>query len=109
MLNRGEIYFVNLNPTKGREQAGSRPVLIVSSDAINHQPLVVAVVVGISGKNVSRDYPSNVRVTAKESGLREDTVFLCFHPISGPGAFCRSRCRQTKSCRRFAGIQNEGY
>ena len=27
-IRRGEIYFVNLNPVKGREQAGQRPVLV---------------------------------------------------------------------------------
>ena len=78
MISRGQIYFVNLNPTEGREQAGRRPVLVVSTDAINRQPLVIAVVVGTDAKNVPRDYPTNVRVTAKESGLPIDTVFLCF-------------------------------
>ena len=29
-IERGEIYFVNLNPVKGREQAGQRPVLVLS-------------------------------------------------------------------------------
>jgi mRNA-degrading endonuclease toxin of MazEF toxin-antitoxin module len=29
-VNRGDIYHVDLNPTQGREQAGSRFVLIVS-------------------------------------------------------------------------------
>lgn len=78
MINRGQIYFANLNPTQGREQAGYRPVLVVSSDAINLQPLVVTVVVGTDARNVPRDYPTNVRVTAKETGLPRDTVFLCF-------------------------------
>ena len=78
MITRGDIYFVDLNPTKGREQAGRRPVLVVSSDAINRQPLVVTVVVGTDAKNVPRDYPVNVRVTALETGLPHDTVFLCF-------------------------------
>jgi len=48
-IQRGEIYFVNLNPVEGREQAGNRPVLILSRDAINRLPLVVTVVVGTSG------------------------------------------------------------
>ena len=78
MINRGQIYFANLNPTQGREQAGYRPVLVVSSDAINVQPLVVTVVVGTDARNVPHDYPTNVRVTAKETGLPMDTVFLCF-------------------------------
>jgi mRNA interferase MazF len=78
MIKRGHIYFVNLNPTHGREQTGYRPVLVVSSDAINRQPLVVTVVVGTDARNVQRDYPTNVRVTADETGLPLDTVFLCF-------------------------------
>ncbi len=78
MIKRGEIYFVDLNPTKGREQVGRRPVLVVSSDAINRQPLVVTIVVGTDAKNVPRDYPVNVRVAAAETGLSHDTVFLCF-------------------------------
>jgi mRNA interferase MazF len=78
MISRGQIYFANLSPTQGREQAGRRPVLVVSSDAINRQPLVVTVVVGSSAENIVRDYPTNVRVPAAESGLPKDTVFLCF-------------------------------
>jgi len=77
-VQRGEIYFVNLNPVQGREQFGRRPVLVISADAINRLPLVVTVVVGTSGENVARDYPTNVRVPAMESGLPTETVFLCF-------------------------------
>ncbi len=28
-IRRGEVYFVNLNPVQGREQAGKRPVLVL--------------------------------------------------------------------------------
>jgi mRNA interferase MazF len=77
-IKRGEIYFVNLNPVKGREQAGKRPVLVLSIDAINQLPLVVTVVVGTKGENISRDYPTNIRVSTAESGLSLETVFLCF-------------------------------
>ena len=45
-VRRGEIYFVDLNPTKGNEQTGTRPVLVLSIDAINKLPLVVTVFVG---------------------------------------------------------------
>lgn len=77
-LNRGEIYYVNLGSTRGREQAGTRPVLIVSNDVINARPLVVAVVVGTDGANVPRNHLTNVRVPAADSGLPLETVFLCF-------------------------------
>src|ERR1035441_2383038 len=78
MLSRGQVYFVSLDPIQGREQSGRRPVLVVSSDAINRQPLVVAVIVGTDAANIQRDYPTNIRVTAAESGLLRDTVFLAF-------------------------------
>jgi mRNA interferase MazF len=34
---RGEIYWADLDPTKGREQAGQRPVLILSQDIFNER------------------------------------------------------------------------
>lgn len=77
-IERGQIYFVNLNPVEGREQAGTRPILVLSIDTINQLPLVVTVVVGTKGTNIKRDYPTNVRVSPSDSGLSIETVFLCF-------------------------------
>jgi mRNA interferase MazF len=34
---RGEIYWADLDPTKGREQAGQRPVLVLSQDIFNER------------------------------------------------------------------------
>ena len=85
-LKRGEIYFVNLNPTQGREQAGTRPVLVLSIDKINALPLVVTVVVGTKGENIAGDYPTNVRIAAEDSGLPLETVFLCFQLRSLDGS-----------------------
>jgi mRNA interferase MazF len=90
-IQRGEIYLVDLNPVRGREQAGQRPVLVLSADAINRLPLVVSVVVGTKGENVHRDYPTNVRVPTSESGLPMETVFLCFQLRSlDPSRFPKS-------------------
>jgi mRNA interferase MazF len=35
MMKRGEVYDARLDPVEGSEQRGSRPVVIVSRDAIN--------------------------------------------------------------------------
>ena len=69
---------MNLNPVEGREQAGQRPVLVLSIDAINRLPLVVTVIVGTRGANVTRDYPTNIRLEPIETGLDLETVFLGF-------------------------------
>lgn len=43
---RGDIYWANLNPTIGHEQAGLRPVLILSQDVFNkHSGTVIAVAI----------------------------------------------------------------
>jgi mRNA interferase MazF len=34
---KGEIYWADLNPVRGREQAGRRPVLVLSHDIFNRQ------------------------------------------------------------------------
>jgi mRNA interferase MazF len=76
-VTRGEIYFVSLDPVVGHEQRGRRPVLVVSADSINRLPLVVTVVVGTDASKVPQDYPTNVRVSAADTGLPMDTVFYC--------------------------------
>ena len=41
-MDRGDIYLVDLDPTKGREQQGRRPVMVVSKAAFNqHNPAIV--------------------------------------------------------------------
>lgn len=34
---RGEIYWADLNPVRGREQAGRRPILVISHDVFNER------------------------------------------------------------------------
>ncbi len=77
-IKRGEIYFVNLSPTVGREQTGRRPCVVIASNDINDLPLVVTVVAGTKGENIPLDYPTNVRLAPEETGLSMETVFVCF-------------------------------
>jgi mRNA interferase MazF len=77
-VQRGEVYFVTLDPVVGREQAGRRPVVVISDAVVLNRPLVISVVPGTDGSNVRRDYPTTARVDPPESGLRLQTVFLAF-------------------------------
>ncbi len=47
-MERGDVYFVDLEPTVGREQRGHRPVFILSPEPFNRlgTPLVAAVTTG---------------------------------------------------------------
>ena len=33
-MKRGDVYLARLDPTEGSEQSGSRPVVVVSRDAV---------------------------------------------------------------------------
>jgi mRNA interferase MazF len=77
---RGEIYFVELGPTRGREiDAKRRPAVVLSIDAINRKPLVVTVVPGTTRAPGKPVYLNEVRVQpTATNGLTNPTVFLCF-------------------------------
>ena len=65
--SRGEIWLANLNPVRGREQAGFRPCLVISVDQFNHGPAELVIVVPITSKNKS--IPLHVEISGKETGL----------------------------------------
>lgn len=72
---RGQIWIVTLDPTKGHEQAGTRPYLVVSVNKFNHSraELVVVVPITTSDKRI----PSHVRVPQGEAGLSEVSFIKC--------------------------------
>jgi mRNA interferase MazF len=71
---RGEVWEVNFNPTVGREQAGRRPALIVSDNALNRGPRGLVVVLPVTG--TARGLPSHVPVTPPEGGLTKTSVVM---------------------------------
>lgn len=77
-MNRGDIYQANLDPTIDSEQAGNRPVIIVSRNGINRSsPVVVIVPITKYTKN-KKIYPSHHFIQANNNnGLRVDSIAKC--------------------------------
>jgi mRNA interferase MazF len=73
---RGHIYIADLEPVRGSEQGRTRPVVILSNDAINATSPVVTIAPLTSAANVSRPYRTDVFVAAPEAGLSVDSVIL---------------------------------
>lgn len=73
--SRGEIWLVNLDPTKGREQAGTRPFLVVSVDLFNHG--AAELVVGIPITSRAKNIPLHVEINPPEGGLSLTTYVKC--------------------------------
>jgi mRNA interferase MazF len=71
---RGEIWEVDFNPTVGREQAGRRPALVVSDNALNSGPRGLVVVIPLTG--TPRGLPTHVPVTPPEGGLTKLSLIM---------------------------------
>ena len=76
-MKQGEIWYAELDPIKGSEQAGRRPVVIVSGNLLNkHLPVVIVMPMTTMIKN----YKGNPVVEpSKENGLKQTSEILVFH------------------------------
>ena len=73
--SRGEVWLVDLNPTKGHEQAGIRPGLVVSNDIFNHGPAGLVVLLPLTTRD--RGISLHIGVDPPEAGLRERSFVKC--------------------------------
>ncbi|MCP5111420.1 MAG: type II toxin-antitoxin system PemK/MazF family toxin, partial [bacterium] len=73
--SRGELWHVDLNPTRGHEQAGRRPGLIVSVDPFNRGPAGLVVVVPVTSKRKGVSF--HVAVDPPEGGLSQASFIKC--------------------------------
>jgi mRNA interferase MazF len=71
---RGDVFSARLDPTEGSEQAGTRPVAVLSRDSINANSPVVVVIPLTDAANVKRIYPSHVFLTKGSGGLKMDSI-----------------------------------
>ncbi len=62
---RGEIRWANLNPARGHEQAGMRPVLILSHDIFNEKSETV-IAMALSSQRQRAGFPLTLELKTKE-------------------------------------------
>ena len=90
MAKRGEIWLADLNPRRGSEQAGVRPVLIFQDDTLSRFAATVLTIPFTT--NLRRaSLPSCVRISKGEGGLTEDSVALCHQLRALDGTRLRRR------------------
>ena len=76
-MRQGEIWFANLNPTKGSEQSGFRPLVIISGNMLNeHLKVVITCPLTTKIKN----YKGNVVLEPNDHNkLTQPSEILTFH------------------------------
>jgi mRNA interferase MazF len=79
MSYQWRIFLASLDPVSGSEQAGRRPVVVVSKERLNNILPVVNVVPLTSRKTPNRIvYPNEVLLPANSAGLKVDSIVLCY-------------------------------
>ena len=66
-VERGEIWLANLDPTKGSEQAGTRPIIIFQENTISKFTSTI----------ITIPLTTNLRISNGQGGLNQDSVALC--------------------------------
>jgi mRNA interferase MazF len=72
---RGEVWWVVLDPTRGREQAGRRPALVLSADILNASAAGIVSVLPITSRD--RSIRAHVAVEPPEAGLALPSWTMC--------------------------------
>ncbi len=72
---RGDVWDLDLDPIQGREQAGSRPALILSVDLFNEGPADLVVIVPLT--RTQRNVRWHVSVRPLEGGLAAESYIQC--------------------------------
>src|SRR5712691_2316599 len=75
IVGRGEIWLADLNPTKGSEQSGTRPVLIFQNNSISRFTSTF-LTIPLTTNLRRASLPTCVPVSQGE-GLLKDSVMLC--------------------------------
>ena len=79
MTYQWHVFLASLDPTTGSEQAGRRPVLVISRERVNQLLPVVNVIPLTSRKSLTRViYPNEVLLPAGVAELRVDSIALCY-------------------------------
>ncbi len=74
-IKRGEIWLVNFHPTKGSEQAGIRPAVILSVDNFNNSMANKVIVCPLTSKD--KAIPLDVVLFPPEGGISKTSYIKC--------------------------------
>lgn len=75
-LRRGDIVIVELDPTQGSAQRGTRPCLVVQNN-IGNENAPTTIIVPFTTVVDETQYPFEVLVSADECSLQEDSIAIC--------------------------------
>src|SRR5208283_2065469 len=86
------IFWADLDPSKGSEQAGHRPVLVVSAEEVNQALQIVSVLSVTSVKTGRKVYPTETFLESSVTGLPKDSIAMSHQIRAISKERLRERC-----------------
>lgn len=77
-ISQGDIFLADLNPTKGHEQSGYRPVLVLQNNFLNNNLNTVIIAPITSQIENAKGRITTFFLEEKISGLKKDSIVLLF-------------------------------
>lgn len=75
MINRGDIYYANLDSGIGSEQQGTRPTIVIQNNTGNkYSPTVIVTMLTTS--TTKRKLPTHVKIDCERSGLPQNSIAM---------------------------------
>ncbi len=90
-VSRGEVWWVDLPAPVASAPGGTRPVLVVQSNAFNRSAIRTVVVAVITTNLRLAEAPGNVSLAAREAGLSKPSVVNVSQLVTLDRSFLRSR------------------
>lgn len=76
--SRGEIWYVNLDPIIGHEEAKKRPCLILSNTKFNQSGAGIVVIAPLTSKSTENVFHQFlVKIKPPEGGVKEESFVMC--------------------------------
>lgn len=77
-LHRGVVVWVNLDPTRGREQAGTRPAVVIASDGYLANVPELVIVIPVTTRD--RNWPHHIRLSGEQLALDRPSFAMTEQP-----------------------------
>lgn len=91
------VFWADLDPTKGSEQSGVRPVLVISAEEVNNALPVVTVISLTSFKPGRKVYPIEVLLSSESTGLPKDSIAMAHQIRAISKERLREKCGEISS------------
>ena len=79
VICQGDVFWANLQRSKGSEPKDKRPVVIVQRDSINRSKFQTVLVVPLTRQTKHADIPGNVLLRKGDANLPSKSLARCTH------------------------------